>query len=627
LAVAACLNETRLAAEEADPSTGAPAPAVGAQEATTDSSARSTVVARRLWAGPDVDVSGAPSPDGRYLSYVDWNTWRLSVRDVATGESRPLTDPDQAGAFPEYSIFSPDSRSVAYGWFSGDRVALRVVGLDGSAPRTLVDASREDIGYLRAGAWSPDGETIAAIVFRPDGSRQLAMIATRDGSLRALRSFAWQYPNMISFSPDGRFLAYDFPPDDSSPSRDVYLIANDGTRETVVVRHPAHDILLGWAPDGRLIIGSDRGGTMSAWAIGIRDGRAHGAPALLKRDLWRVLPLGMTRQGSLVYGIITSVSDAYVAMIDPRSGRVQSTPVPITSNAPGFHQGVDWSPDGERVAMLTRLGATPVDDRMSALTILSLRGGDVRQTRPELGYINGAIRWAVDGRSILAPGRDKKGRQGLFRIDLRTGGTTTVLAGGPTHAAGPVRSPMPSPDGRTIFFHRVVHEPTTVTVIGAHDVVTNSTRILHQMASDGHAIRAFAVSGDGQQIAYAVDVPHDDGGVLFTLPAGGGSPREMLRLPGPYWINALAWSSDGRHLIFAKASGPLSRLEGSLWRIPADGGTPESLNLEMPNITQIRMHPDGRRIALMAGESTAEVWVMDIPDADAAPARTLRNRR
>jgi len=109
LAVAACLNETRLAAEEADPSTGAPAPAVGAQEATTDSSARSTVVARRLWAGPDVDVSGAPSPDGRYLSYVDWNTWRLSVRDVATGESRPLTDPDQAGAFPEYSIFSPDS--------------------------------------------------------------------------------------------------------------------------------------------------------------------------------------------------------------------------------------------------------------------------------------------------------------------------------------------------------------------------------------------------------------------------------------------------------------------------------------------------------------------------------------
>ena len=41
---------------------------------------------RQVWATPDSDNSGGPSPDGRYLSFTDWTTGDVSVRDLVTGE-------------------------------------------------------------------------------------------------------------------------------------------------------------------------------------------------------------------------------------------------------------------------------------------------------------------------------------------------------------------------------------------------------------------------------------------------------------------------------------------------------------------------------------------------------------
>src|SRR5262249_29806938 len=39
--------------------------------------AASGLVARQVWAGPDVDTLGSISPDGRFLSFTDWTTGDL----------------------------------------------------------------------------------------------------------------------------------------------------------------------------------------------------------------------------------------------------------------------------------------------------------------------------------------------------------------------------------------------------------------------------------------------------------------------------------------------------------------------------------------------------------------------
>ena len=53
---------------------------------------------------PRLDVS----PDGRYITDILWNPGDLGVRDLATAESRRVTNNSVAGVFPDGTAFSPD---------------------------------------------------------------------------------------------------------------------------------------------------------------------------------------------------------------------------------------------------------------------------------------------------------------------------------------------------------------------------------------------------------------------------------------------------------------------------------------------------------------------------------------
>jgi len=50
------------------------------------------VATRQVWTGPKVNAYGAVSPDGRYLSFTDWDTGDLAIHDFVTGQDRRLTD-------------------------------------------------------------------------------------------------------------------------------------------------------------------------------------------------------------------------------------------------------------------------------------------------------------------------------------------------------------------------------------------------------------------------------------------------------------------------------------------------------------------------------------------------------
>ncbi|MHC4143342.1 MAG: tetratricopeptide repeat protein [Planctomycetota bacterium] len=97
------------------PETVAQARARLSKLSSADNKTASAISTRRVWAR--AGDAYAPSPDGRYLSYINWTTVELAVHDLKTGENRDLTDEgtwNKASEYPDRSIWSPDSRQVAY---------------------------------------------------------------------------------------------------------------------------------------------------------------------------------------------------------------------------------------------------------------------------------------------------------------------------------------------------------------------------------------------------------------------------------------------------------------------------------------------------------------------------------
>ncbi len=559
------------------------------------------MVVRQVWAG--ADVMGAPSPDGRYLSFVDWDTGDLALHDFKTGKNRRLTNnssPYEQG-FAEWSIFSPDRKQVAYTWFNKMFYELRIMGLDGSRPRVLY--RNEDVEFIQPFDWSPDGKHILTVLFRKGRINQIGLISVADGSVRVLKTLDWRSPQKMSFSPDGRYLVYDFPPDEDAHERDVFLLATDGSRETPLVEHPANDMVLDWAPDGKQILfSSDRTGTLSAWVIRVTDGKPKGAPELVKRDIGQgIVPMGFTEDGTFYYGLGNSVQDVYIATLDPATGQVLATPTPVPSHDVGSNSLPSWSLDGKYLAYVAQQGLIGLGPRK--IFIRSLESGTERSLSPPMTYFSRHY-WAPDGRSILVAGKDKKGRQGVYQIDVQTGAVTPVVI----PDDGLIYQAVWSPEGEQIFY--VLRGRGSDRILVRHLKTGQESELFRQFP-----VHNLALSPDGGQLAFSSKDPGTDTVTLNVIPTSGGIPRELVRVKEDIpFRGSIVWTPDGGYVIFAKTKrAPSATVEEveELWRVPAEGGEPQKLGLAMKRLGYLSVHPDGRRIAFTAGLGIPEVWVME----------------
>ena len=580
---------------------------LGAMDQPSVSTDAKGIVVRQVWPGSAGD-SGAPSPDGRYLSSTDWDTGNLEVLDLMTGETRGLTNKgswSESDEFAQNSIISPDGKQVAYAWFNKDFYELRLVDLDGSEPRILY--GNAEVEYVQPYGWSPDGE-ILALFSIADTTNQIVLVSVADGSVSVLKTMEWD-PQKMSLSPDGRYIAYDFPPKEDSPEHDIFVLATDGSREVSLVEHPANDILLGWAPDGKSILfASDRTGAMSAWVIPVADGKVQGAPELVKVGIGRRFsPMGFTQNGTFYYGLTRGQRNVYIATLDPATGKVLAPPTLAIHHFVGSNLSPAWSPDGKYLAYTSQRPNVPNDVQSKVISIRSLESNEEREISPPLKYFI-RPRWSPDGKSILVCGWEsfgKTGRNGLYQIDVQTGDATSIVTGNITKAEW-------SPDGKSIYYL-------------LPDRVIKSDRILMLNLENGHKAELFranarsvqnlAISPDGERLAFSW---HDTGTSAVSLKVmstAGGEARELLRVQEPEFIpigfrEALVWAPDGRYVLFVK--GNTSLKEEELWRIPSEGGEPEKLGLAMERISSPRFHPDGKRIAFSAGKVwRTEVWVME----------------
>ncbi len=571
----------------------------GAVAATVSAEQDSTpLVARRVWAGASPFTS--PFPDGRYLAHGGGGY--LWVRDLRTGESRRLTE--QSRRLVEYNSVSPDGELIAYAWWNdAGGIELRVIGRDGSQPRVLY--GDESVTWLAPHGWSPDGENILAVFTGEERKTEIVLVSATDGAVRVVKTFDAGVLGELSFAPDGESIAYDWRSDRGVPG-DIFAIELDGGRETTLVRHPADDVLLGWAPDGgHVLFTSDRTGTVGAWLLPVAGGEANGEPRLIKPDMWRVMPLGFTRDGSFFYTVTTSAWDVYTAKLDPETGALVDAPTPATGRFVGGNGGPRWSPDGRYLAWRSQRGDHP---RQGVFMIRSLDTGETRELDPGFIEISRFPGWSPDGSALLVKAREEGSGSYLFRVDVQTGAAEPLVQVDTYQG----RWADWSADGRSIYYSVELsygEEGDGLPQIVFRDLKDGSEKVLYR--APGPALMTpsnVALSPDRRTLAVVLwDREMAQGGSLLLVPVTGGAATELHRFePGAPKPRVITWTPDSRYLVYTVWDA------GELWRLPVEGGTPERLEWDgMDQQLDLRFHPDGQRIAFTAGGYAFEVWVME----------------
>ena len=563
--------------------------------------------AQPVWADERTNALGGPSPDGRFLSFVD-ATGNLAVRDLATGAMRALTSGaggPSPGQFAYFSVFSRDSRQIAYAWFNEDRFyELRIVRMDGSAPRTLY--RNPEAGFVQPTAFSPDGNRILTLLFRRDNVSQIALVSTVDGTARILRSLDWFYPKKIDLSPDGRFIVYDSIPPNGTAARDIHVIAVDGSTYGALTDSPANDLFPLWTPDGEAVVfGSDRDGEMDAWMVRVEGGQPLGEPRLVRRRLGRALPMAFTSEGSLFYGLRAGRTDIYLGRFDATGGALVGGARVLPSRFAGANRSPEWSPDGRLLAYLSRVGTENYGQEHRAVSVRDLASGRETVHAPRLAFVS-RVRWAPDGGSLLLSGGDAQGRSGLFVMDLGTGEAKQAVI----ERTGNFRGLEGdwSADGSRIFFaQRTGSERFS---IRSHSLESGRQEDVYQPPPGRALISSLRRARAADRLAFVLAAGPDDGtrSVQVLDVEEGRSSAVLHSRYGD--ISSVEWIEDDEKLLVSAESAGGS----SLWMADPDGAEPTPLEAPWKRPGPVRVSPDGDALAFSHEVSRNEVWSLELPE-------------
>lgn len=573
-----------------------------------------------VWQGEGMDSTGEISPDGRFLSCVDWTTGDLAVRNMITGEVRRLTSKEgsPAGPYeaPDSSVWSPDSKQIAYSWYKdGEFIDLRIIGLDDSKPRVLFrgDYSKD---WISPYDWSPDGRYILARFSRSKESggpsRELGLVSVQDGSVRYLECEQGIEIGLAKFSQDGHYIAFDHSHLQDPSKSDLSVIPIGGKERREIINHPADDRLLGWTPDGKSILFlSDRTGSWDAWLVRVTDGRSQNAPRLVKRALGRIGTMGLTQNGSLYYSNPGFMWDIFSASIDPDSASLLEEPSKMHLTYEGHNYQPRLSPEGNRLAYISLR-----EKWNSVLTLFSFESGEVHDIPLQGDFPSsfGICDWMPDGRSILLNALSNSRGRGFFKVDIHTGDTKLLLREDDFLEGSPDRSNIRiSHDGQSLFFF-YQGQDKFLRVMKRHLDSKEEKEICRLPIHNPTDNNTLRLSPDGLWLALLL---RDQKNLrsIKVLPVSGGEIKEIHRFEqGGRWIIDMEWSPDSRYLYFSKQVDSTEEIGlWQLWRVPSAGGDAQNLGISANRILGLNIRPDGEQIIFhsrTAGEQTGAIWAM-----------------
>lgn len=527
---------------------------------------------------------------------------------MTTGESRNVTtygNWDNTNGYIDQAAISRDGAQLAF-WhykYGPTEKNLRVIGTDGKGERVLYRAKKE---WGMPTDWSPDGKYIVMQLERGqslmEGVADFVLVSIADGSTRVLKTYEYirRYRPKILFSPDGRYLAYDYPMNKGQVQGDLHVVAIDGSSDVVVAADPAQDTLAAWTPDGSILFASTRSGKEALWRVPVNNGRQTGEPELVRPDFVESSVLGTTKAGAVYYLSRTITTNAYLTTFDPPSGRLSTAITRLTPRFTDITSTPAWSPDGREVAYCIHR----TSDGTITIGIRSLDTGKERELLPavKLLRVGNNLKWSSDGRSLLALASSET-QTGLYRIEVASGEAKFVTKGSP---ASFIAAEWTA-NGKWFF----------TTDDSRHSIVRRNTESGEEktLYTAPNSLRSFSLSSDGKFLAFIVSKNRPEDRLHVRLiPADGGAPTDLFTASYDAILSwsgrEMAWTPDSKTLLFAhrKENAP----EVEIWRVSAQGGDAQPTGFKFQRTAgPLQFHPDGRRLAFSRSEAKTEYCVME----------------
>lgn len=558
-----------------------------------------------------------PSPNGKYLSYINWEHGNLAFYNIETGELKDLTsegtwsgNPNQ---FSSEGTWSPNSTQVAYLWNMGEKGELRIVHRDGGKPRTLVPAK------LWPQSWSKDGRHILALgPYRkawPSRSEKLDGILWVDAAT-GKTNMVKLLPDgddsvTASLSPDGKYIAYCYarnePGSTNAARSDIRIVNLDGSNDRSLIDHPANDVTPRWMPDGKhLLFASDRSGNNAIWMLPISQGQKAGEPRMV-RDIAGSL-LGTAEDGTVFYSAKALSFNIYIAEADWDSATL-GTPRLVSLRYDGKNRNPRWSSDGSRLGYVSRRDP-------AVLVFQDTATGKEEDVKADLQF-DGRPVWSPDLSRLVGTAKSptQKGA-GLFEVDVKSGRRTILES--LAEPSDDVGRPLFTADGKHLIYTKFHWPKRPESGPVELDLATRRERRI------GGALGGYnswgAVSPDGSRLATCKNpYPGKDGDKVELLVAARADGVAKTVAEFPVSENGhgevRTWLPDNRRVLVA--------LEGKqaqqLYLVDTETGSSRPFDLPQPKgkaIGVLSIHPDGKRIAFDRGRTIQEIWAMKnfLPD-------------
>ncbi|MFH1934523.1 MAG: tetratricopeptide repeat protein [Pseudomonadota bacterium] len=564
-----------------------------------------------IWSGDEVDPMGSLSPDGRYLTFVDWDTGDLAVRDLNKGQNRRLTDKgswDNSTEMAFESVWSPDGKHIAYSWLKDNKQEIRVIPFAEGNPRVISPETPLLVDHIAD--WSPNGRQLLVLFKDGKTTYEISLVDWETGHTRRLKTIQGKIPEHLSFSPDNRFIAYNL--EVSLNNKDIFVLGINWEDEYTAVQHPALDSLIGWSPfSNTLLFISTRTKTNDLWGLEF-DRLKETQPFLLKAGIGFIETMGISRQGSLFFSHSVPERDIFVSRVDFETGNILTFPQRLFQNYEGENFGCSLSPNGKYLAYISRHGtrAQQREINENMLCLYSLEKNEQKEFYLDLQLpLFPTITWGNNNAHIYFQARTNdlnKIEWPLYQFNVQDG-SYEVAVNYPESTG--LRS-ITRDASLLIKTEYIQSEESHYSQIMTHNLQKNLVTILY--AEEGR-LKDVHLDPRKKYIGY-VNTPFSKEGMksdkLKILPIEGGSPQTIYSVDDPQIIYSFGWMPDGQSVIVCTMNKEKDCLY-ELHHVFLGGGKSLPIKLSLCAMRDLSVHPDGERLYMTAGLiAPTEIWTM-----------------